>query len=147
MFCVNTQPMKRPPLIQIELSSEVPAYEQIVSEIRALLVAGELRPGVQLPTVRQLAADLTAHRNTVAQAYRILSGEGWLDLRRGRGARVVLRPTPPRSGGTVQRMFRRQLKNLLAKAAAEGISPNDIARQLALHARDVRNWTPAKGGP
>ncbi|HXW55217.1 MAG TPA: GntR family transcriptional regulator [Candidatus Cybelea sp.] len=137
--------MKRAPLIEIDLSSSVPAYEQIASEIRALLVAGELRPGARLPTVRQLAADLTVHHNTVAQAYRILAGEGWLDLRRGRGARIVSRPTPSRSTGNTGRMFRQQLKRLLAKAAAEGISPNDIARQLALHARDVMTWTLAKG--
>jgi GntR family transcriptional regulator len=134
------------PLIQIDLSAQVPAYEQIAAEIRALLVSGELPAGAPLPTVRQLAADLTVHHNTVAQAYRILAGEGWLDLRRGRGARVVSRAKRAGPAGNAQRMFRMQLKRLLAKAAAEGISPNAIARQLALHARDVKNWTPPKGG-
>ncbi|HUJ32052.1 MAG TPA: GntR family transcriptional regulator [Candidatus Acidoferrum sp.] len=133
--------MKHAPLIQIDLSSHVPAYEQIAAEIRALLVSGELAPADALPTVRQLAADLNVHHNTVAQAYRILAEEGWLDLRRGRGARVVPRSRPAPPGDKGRRTFTLQLKRLLAKAAAEGISPRLIARQLALQAHDVRNWT------
>jgi len=129
-------------LIEIDLSSEVPAYAQIAGEIRALLVTSELRAGDPLPTVRQLAVDLTVHHNTVAQAYRILADEGWLDLRRGRGARVLPRSRPAGGGGDKKphATFRQQLRRLLAKAAAEGMSPEALAHQLKLHARDVRGW-------
>lgn len=130
-------------LIEIDLASVVPAYEQIAAEIRALLVAGELRAGDSLPTVRQLAMDLSVHHNTVAQAYRMLAEEGWLDSRRGRGVRVVPRSSPAPVSKKGQQMFRLQLRRLLAKAASEGISPDAIALQLTLHARDVKNW--AKG--
>jgi GntR family transcriptional regulator len=137
--------MKHAPVIQIDLSSRVPAYEQIAAEIRALLVAGELSPDAPLPTVRQLAVDLNVHHNTVAQAYRILAAEGWLDLRRGRGARVLPRskasPTNPRA----HRTFQSQLKHLLAKAVAEGLAPSAIARQLTLHARYVKGWGIVRG--
>lgn len=137
--------MKRAPLIRIDVSSRVAAYEQIVGEIRALLVAGELEPGAPLPAVRQLAVDLNVHHNTVAQAYRILAEEGWLDLHHGRGARVQPRPTPPRSNSGVHRAFKSQLKHLLAKAVAEGISPSLIVQQLTLHARYVKVWASTKG--
>lgn len=140
------QTMKPVPLIRIDLSSQVPAYEQIAGEIRTLLVSGELSSGSPLPTVRQLALDLNVHHNTVAQAYRVLAAEGWLDLRRGRGVRVVTRARPPASGPKTHRRFQMQLKRLLAKAAAEGISPSAIAHQLVLHAQNVKNWAPAKGG-
>jgi GntR family transcriptional regulator len=133
-------------LIKIDLSSEVPAYEQIAAEIRALLVAGELQAGDALPTVRQLALDLAVHHNTVAQAYRILGDEGWLELRRGRGVRVLPRSTPTGRGNSGKKgpqTFSLHLRRLLAKAAADGISPEVLARQLTLHARDVKNW--AKG--
>ncbi len=136
--------MKPAPLIRIDLSSQAPAYEQIAGEIRTLLVSGELPSGSPLPTVRQLALDLNVHHNTVAQAYRVLAAEGWLELQRGRGVRVVDRANPPASGRKIQRRFQAQLKRLLAKAAAEGISPSVIARQLVLHARNVKTWTPAK---
>ncbi len=137
--------MKHAPVIQIDLSSRVPAYEQIVSEIRASLVAGDLPPGSSLPTVRQLATDLNVHHNTVAQAYRILAAEGWLDLRRGRGVRVLSRSNPAHPAGNDQRNFDLQLRRLLAKAVAEGVSPTAIARQLAVHAGYVKAWASARG--
>jgi len=137
--------MKKTPIVRLDTSSQAPAYEQIAAEIRALLVAGELLPGAPLPTVRQLALDLNVHHNTVAQAYRILAGEGWLDLRRGRGARVVSRSKPARANPRAGRTFRSQLKRLLAKAVAEGVAPKLIARQLTLHAQYVRTWGLRKG--
>jgi DNA-binding transcriptional regulator YhcF (GntR family) len=68
------------------LHSPIPLYRQIADAIRTLLVAGTLVPGDILPPVRRLAIDLGLHFNTVAEAYRALALEGWLDLRRGRGA-------------------------------------------------------------
>ena len=137
--------MPRPPIIRIDLSSKAAAYEQIAAEIRALLVAGDLHPGDPLPTVRQLAVDLNVHHNTVAQAYRILADEGWLDIRRGRGARVVPRTgRPPRSSGAKD-SFSRQLRRLAAKAASEGISPKAIAQELKIRARQFSALSPSKG--
>lgn len=86
--------MKTAPSLKIDLASPESAYEQIATGLRTLLVAGEFRPGAQLPTVRQFAMDLGVHHNTVAEAYRILAQEGWLDLKRRRGATVVERPGP-----------------------------------------------------
>jgi DNA-binding transcriptional regulator YhcF (GntR family) len=61
------------PILQIDLSLATPAYEQIASGLRRLLVEGAFRPGDQLPTVRRLAMDLGVHHNTVAEAYRRLA--------------------------------------------------------------------------
>ena len=86
--------MKDAPVIRIDLAASVPAYRQIANAIRALLVAGAFPIGDPLPTVRQLAVDLGVHHNTVAEAYRVLSEEGWLDLRRRHGAIVLDRSRP-----------------------------------------------------
>ncbi len=133
--------------ISIDVSSKVPIYEQIAGEIRALLVAGELAPGAPLPTVRQVAMDLNVHHNTVANAYRILAEEGWLELRRGRGVRVVSRSKAQKAKRPARKRhnaFRSELKRLLARAAAEGVPTEAIARQLSLYARHVRNWAIAR---
>src|SRR5258706_2968998 len=99
--------------IRIDLSSSMPAYRQIADGIRAWLVDRRLKPGQQLPTVRQLAIDLAVHHNTVAEAYRLLSEEGWLDLRRRRGAIVLDRATP--NAGAKQRgALRERLRGLIA---------------------------------
>jgi GntR family transcriptional regulator len=118
-----------PPSLRIDLASSTPAYQQIVDGLRALLVAGRFEPGDQLPTVRQLAMDLGVHHNTVAEAYRILAEEGWLDLRRRRGAMVVERSDPdadPRARGE----FARRLRELVAKALADGVPLSAITREL-----------------
>ncbi len=71
---------------RLDGKSGVPFYRQIIEQVKFGMARGDLQPGDQLPTVRQLAVDLTVHHNTVAEAYRILAAEGWLDLRQGRGA-------------------------------------------------------------
>ena len=119
-----------PPVLQIDLASELPASEQIVRGLRATLLAGQFRPGDQLPSVRQLALDLGVHHNTVAGAYRQLAEEGWLDLRRGRGATVIERPAPaptPRA----EAEFRQRLDELVVKALAEGVPGGVVVRELA----------------
>lgn len=125
------------PVLQIDLASSVPAYEQIASRLRALLVARKLVAGEQLPTVRELALDLGVHHNTVAEAYRQLAAEGWLDLKRGRGAVVVERARPAPTRATRSR-FAQDLEELVAKGIAEGISRASLATELEQWAAQVR---------
>lgn len=115
--------------ITIELDSRVPVYRQIVDAIRAYLVDGALAPGDLLPPVRQLALDLGVHFNTVAEAYRTLADEGWLELRRRRGAAVIARETPPSEPDERTRLTRR-LRELVAELQARGLSRQDIASEL-----------------
>jgi GntR family transcriptional regulator len=129
--------MGSPRIIRIDVDSPVPAYRQIADAIRALMVEGELRAGDLLPTVRQLAVDLAVHHNTVAQAYRDLAEEGWLDLRRGRGAVVTARSTP-RPSSDAEASFRQQLRELIAKARAAGLSPQAVAKVLAQSSQIIK---------
>lgn len=119
------------------MASPRPVYEQIVSGLRALLVAGEFAPGEQLPTVRQLAVDLGVHHNTVAESYRILAEEGWLDLRRGRGA-MVLGRREPRPITPAKHGFSRHLEELVAKAITDGVPRSALAEQMAALAEKLR---------
>lgn len=125
------------PVLKIDLASSQAAYEQITNGLRTLLVAGKFPPGGQLPTVRQLAMDLGVHHNTVAEAYRLLAEEGWLDLKRGRGATVVERPQPPATPEAHAR-FTRRLQELTAQAIAEGVPGPAIAGELDDLAQKLR---------
>lgn len=116
-------------VIQVDLDSTTPAYRQIVDQMRACLVSGQLRAGDPLPPVRRLAIDLAVHHNTVAQAYRQLAAEGWLDLRRRRGAVVTERTTPALSPVT-ERRFGQRLRELIAQAQAEGLGPDRLVQIL-----------------
>ena len=66
--------------IRIDLDASTPVNRQIVDQIRTLLVEGALPPGADLPSVRRLATDLGVHFATVADAYRTLAEEGWLEI-------------------------------------------------------------------
>jgi len=80
--------------LEIDFRSHAPIYVQIVERIEHLVGTGALQPGQQLPTVRQLAADLRVNFNTVARAYRVLDDAGVISTQQGRGT-YVLEPPPP----------------------------------------------------
>ncbi|HYO83303.1 MAG TPA: GntR family transcriptional regulator [Bryobacteraceae bacterium] len=126
------------PPLRIDLGSPVPVYRQIVDTLRALLVSGDLQPGDPLPPVRQIALALGIHFNTVAEAYRILADEGWLDLKRRRGAVVIERqPARPLQPTADKASFSRRMRELVAEVQSKGLPPKFIARELRLLAEAV----------
>jgi GntR family transcriptional regulator len=116
--------------LRIDIQAPVPVYRQIVDGLRLLLVDGELKPGDQLPPVRRLAMDLNVHFNTVAEAYRALAQEGWLEIARHSGAKVVSRAMPRGSGPETSQSFRKRLRELAAELQARGVSRGRIVREL-----------------
>lgn len=116
--------------LRIDLNSTVPVYRQIVDGLRILLVNAELNAGDQLPPVRRLALDLGVHFNTVAEAYRTLAEEGWLDIGRRSGARVVARTSPRKAGAETEESFRQRLRELVAEVQAHGFARARIATEL-----------------
>jgi len=128
--------MNRAVTLQIDLSAATPAYRQIVDGLRLLLVSGELKAGDTLPTVRSLGLDLGVHFSTVAEAYRTLSGEGWLELRRHHGAFVTERRRPS-PAPAAHAEFGLKLRQLVAQVRAEGLSTGVISKELELLAREL----------
>jgi GntR family transcriptional regulator len=128
-------------MLRIDLASRVSIYEQIANGLRTELVSGAFEPGEKLPTVRALAIELGVHHNTVAEAYRELAAEGWLELRRYHGA-IVLERDRPRARPDARERFARPLRELVAKALAEGLSRAALVRELAESARRLEEMTP-----
>jgi DNA-binding transcriptional regulator YhcF (GntR family) len=130
--------MTQPTSISIDLGSPVPAYRQIVDAMRVQLVEERLKPGQMLPTVRRLAMELGVHFNTVAQAYRELAGEGWLDLKHGRGAMVISRETPKQEASSASaNPFGERLRELVAQMRADGVDALRIASELKSFAQEL----------
>ena len=75
-------------MIQIDLTSRVPIYEQICTNIIRLASAGVLKPGDKLLPVRSLASELGINPNTVAKAYKLLENDGYIVSNDGRGSYV-----------------------------------------------------------
>ena len=124
--------------LRIDLNSPTPVYRQIVDGLRILLVNSELHPGDSLPPVRRLALDLGVHFNTVAEAYRTLAEEGWLEIAKRSGAKVIARKTPRPRGAETSETFQRRLQELVAEVQARGFAPERIARELRLLAESLK---------
>lgn len=120
--------------LQIDLKSPQPAYRQIADQIRHWLVEGNLAAGEAMPSVRRLAIELMVHHNTVAEAYRTLAEEGWLDLSQGKTAKVRERDTQlPSNAADREEMlsrFSRRLRLLIAEMRANGLPEEWIASEL-----------------
>ena len=118
--------------IRIDTKSSVPAYRQIVDQLRVLIVEERLPAGRSLPAVRALALELGVHFNTVAEAYRTLAQEGLVEISHGRRARVADRSASRSSTRTKQSAasFRKRLREMIAEFQAKGFSPRQIAREL-----------------
>jgi DNA-binding transcriptional regulator YhcF (GntR family) len=116
--------------LRVDLKSSIPVYRQIVDGLRILLVNRELHPGDPMPPVRRLALDLGVHFNTVAEAYRMLAEEGWLEIGRRSGARVVARAMPNRVDPQSGEIFQRRLQELVAEQQSRGVTRGKIARVL-----------------
>ena len=78
-------PRRLPFRFRLDLKSGVPVYRQIIDQVRGGIASGTLSVGDQLPTVRQLAVDLSINPNTVVRAYRELEFGGLLETHQGTG--------------------------------------------------------------
>ena len=76
-------------LFRLDAASEVPFYRQIIEQVLLAVADGRLKPGTQLPTVRQLAVDLSINLNTVAKAYREMEIRGIVETQQGTGTFVA----------------------------------------------------------
>ncbi|WP_258174841.1 GntR family transcriptional regulator [Actinopolyspora mortivallis] len=99
-----------------------PLHERVAAAVRRAVASGELVRGSRLPTARELADRFGVNTNTVLRGYRQLSGEGLIELRRGRGAVVV--------GEADLARLNRLVDELLAEAARVGMSRGELVALL-----------------
>ena len=115
--------------ILIDMKSGVPFYRQIIEQVKFAIARGDLETGDRLPTVRQLAVDLSINPNTVIRAYRELEIEGVLATQQGSGTFVgSSRPAIDRL--EKQRMLDQILTELLARASTYGLSLDEVLEGL-----------------
>jgi GntR family transcriptional regulator len=124
--------------VSLNLESSIPAYRQIANDLRRHLVEERLKPGDLLPPIRQLAVDLGVHFNTVALAYRMLADEGWLELKRRRGAAVIARNAPRTADRRQVDHLLRQLAHIAAELRSIGMTSRQISSALRRLAQGAR---------
>jgi GntR family transcriptional regulator len=114
--------------ITIDPDSSVPIYVQIEDTIHSLIAAGQLRPGEQLPTIRELAANIRVNLNTVARAYFELDREGVISTQRGKGTFVTGVPDKEQIERKRQRLLHSIIETALEEARNLGYSPAEIKK-------------------
>jgi GntR family transcriptional regulator len=123
-------------LFRLDTSTGVPFYRQIIDQVLLAVADGRLKPGTQLPTVRQLAVDLSVNLNTVAKAYREMEIRGIVQTQQGTGTFIAAR------SGAKSREKRKALQDLLdrllANAEALGVPMDDVVEALVERVERVR---------
>jgi GntR family transcriptional regulator len=118
------------PTFSVDSTSPTPIYAQLDRSIRAAIATGELKPGAQLPTVRQLAVHLAVNANTVARVYAQLERDGMLETRRGVGTFVRESPSPQAARAHRERELRELIRRFVGDAALLGFTLSELITQL-----------------
>ncbi|HEX5461585.1 MAG TPA: GntR family transcriptional regulator [Steroidobacteraceae bacterium] len=71
-------------IFTLQPTSGVPIYRQLIDQVRRLVASGQLAPGTELPSVREVAAEYTVNPTTISKAYSLLESEGLLQRNRGK---------------------------------------------------------------
>jgi GntR family transcriptional regulator len=117
--------------IEVDFESGVPIYTQLVDRIKQMVVIGQLQPGEQLPTMRQLAADLRINYNTVGRAYTILDQEGVISTQQGRGTFITSRLDEDQIQRLRMDKLRSMVGHVLDEAFVLGYSQEEIEKVVA----------------
>ncbi len=113
--------------IKLDFRSKIPIYVQIMDQIKHLIASGVLTPNDQLPTIRELAANLEVNFTTVARAYRLLDEEGLISTQHGRGTYVLPLPEDQTNGEFRREDLARLTRYFLNEAARLGYRSDEVA--------------------
>ena len=120
-------------IVSVDPRDRTPIYAQLDRALRAAIATGRLAAGDQLPTVRQLAVDLSINANTVARVYAELERAGILETRRGVGTFVSATPAQAHPPKQHERRLRTFITRVLADASAAGLTVDDLLAGLQAH--------------
>jgi len=109
-------------------ASGIPAYLQLVEQVRQAVRMGTLDVGDKLPTVKEVVGEVAINPNTVMKAYWELEHEGLVEGRQGVGTFIVRRPSGPPPGTQIR--LSRGLDRWVQTARAEGLDDESIESML-----------------
>lgn len=128
--------------IRIERGSSAPISRQIAEQIRAQCLAGVLKPGRCLPSVRQLASEIAVNVNTIVRVYERLAAEGLVELRHGEGT-FVLPPTKASSSALElkeqREQFRREFDAVVRHGLLLGLTTLELRGMLTVAASEAKS--------
>ena len=125
-------------LFRLDPSSGVPFYRQVIDQVLLAIADGRLKPGAQLPTVRQLAVDLSVNLNTVAKAYREMEIRGIVETQQGTGTFIAARTSEGGKSREKKKALAALVDRFVANGEALGIPMADLVDALIERAETAR---------
>jgi GntR family transcriptional regulator len=125
----NRSPARKDFEFRLDDRSGVPVYRQLIDQVMGGMAAGALAAGHQLPTVRQVAVDLSINPNTVVRAYRELEIRGVLETQQGTGT-FISHQKVKRDDVERERQLTQLVTDFVARAGAAGFTIEDLLEQL-----------------
>ena len=117
-------------LVSLDAADATPIYAQVERGLRAAIAAGRLRPGDQLPTVRELAVELRVNANTIARVYSELERAGVFETRRGVGTFVRAGRAEARPASEHARRLKAFATRVLSETDAHGFTAEEVIAAL-----------------
>lgn len=128
--------------LPIDSRSSTPIYQQIIDGIKERIAKGVLEPQSKLPSIRELAMDLTINPNTIAKAYQELERGRVIEVVRGKGTFVCALTEAPQSVSQLP-LLRESLKKLLVEAHHLNVPFSEVAQELE---NMIASWFEEKEG-
>lgn len=124
----------------VDQKSGIPIYIQIMDQIKHLIATGALQPGQQLPTIRELAVNLTVNLHTVAHAYAELERDGFLSIQRGRGTFVSTGHAEQALIDLRQQKLHALVERMFSEVVYLGYEPDEVVQVLKAK---IQQWRDA----
>ncbi len=121
--------------INLDPRDPTPIYAQLDRAVRVAIATGTLKPGEQLPTVRQLAVDLRVNANTVAKVYLALERDGVVATKRGVGTFIAEAPPKPPARQR-DRHLDALVGRFLTDGTTHGFTPRELLEALARRVKE-----------
>src|ERR1035437_5468985 len=115
---------------RLDSGSGVPFYRQVIDQVLLAVADGRLKPGVQLPTVRQLAVDLSVNLNTIARSYREMEIRSIVETQQATGTFVANRK-PEKKPAERRKALERLVDQFLSLATAQGFTCDEFAKPFS----------------
>lgn len=115
-------------MLQLDFRSRVPIYEQLIEKIKELIVHSALKDDEQLPSVRELAQELTVNPNTIQKAFRELERQGYIYSIQGKGNFVM--PANRTIATRQKEELLAKLEKIISELIYLGLSKEDIAQAI-----------------
>ena len=125
-------------MIQVDVRSRVPIYEQIVNSFKEMTVSGVLLPDEKIPSVRELAKEMTINPNTIQKAHQELERQGIIYMKRGQG--TFINPNiKAKNREEKMEQLKEEIKKIIVESMYLGITKDEFIDIISTSYEDTQN--------